>query len=142
MGLSGQFGICIEPGEKEIDESYIKWLESEKQDEAEKIYQYVQQYGGKTFGMRSPTNKLHAHPPRIPEGILNFFAADPKISPDNPLLRRLQKSILLWCQNSHRSAEGSQVFGEVLGLMRDYLSLDHTKRIFLPRVRKKHSRAP
>ena len=128
--LHGHFGISLEPGEKRISTDYAKWLEENDPDAAEELYRYTMKHGGKTFGARSQI-KLHAHPPRLAGGILNYFARDPQAEADTPLVESLQSSILLWCQNSHRSAEGMRVVCETLGLMRDWLGLHHTERVFI-----------
>ncbi len=132
ISLDGESGITIAAGEKGNVSSteYTRFLEEKKPQEAADIFDYIEQYGGATFGARNDKFKLHARPIRMPGGLLNYFAADEGVH-ENPSLRaRLAKSITLWCQNSHRSPEAMNVFTEVIGLLRDYFNLDFDDRIF------------
>ena len=128
-GLHGQFGIHIEAGEKRISSDYARWLSNIEPKAAEAFYRTNERYGAPTMAARSPI-KLHAHPPRIKEGILNLFAPDPAIDERASLLIRLRQSILLWCQHSHRSPESARVIAETHGLLREWLALDSETRIF------------
>ncbi len=131
MTLNGQHGIVIEPGEKGAvtNSEYLRFLETEDPEAAEEIWQTLNEYGGILFGSRCKL-KFHHHPPRLNEGLLQYFAEDPDVPGDAPLLQRLEKSILYWCQNSHRSPEGHKVMYETLRLIREWLDLDMTERVF------------
>ena len=134
--LHGQFGIHYEPGEKHLSTDYGRWLERHDPLRAETLYRYTQTYGGRTFGATSRL-KLHAHPPRLQRGILHAFAPDPSLPPSTPTISRLGKSILLWCQHSHRSPEGLRVLCETQGLLRDWLDLDADERLFFTETSEK-----
>ena len=132
IALHGTHGIEVRCGEKGLmNARYATWLEETNPKKAEEILKYMWQHGGPTFAARNEHFRLHAYPPRLNEGgILNYFAPDPIMEHDAPLLQRVSKSILLWCQNSHRSPEAQKIFGEVLGLFRDWLGLTFDERIF------------
>ncbi|MBI2453626.1 hypothetical protein HYV58_00425, partial [Candidatus Peregrinibacteria bacterium] len=133
IALHGQHGISVLPGEKGKLQSpeYIRWMEQNNPEMAERIWRYIQQYGGDVFGGRTEKFKLHAHPPRTEDGVLDFFPPDPNVPADAPLLHRVSRAIMLWCQKSHRSPEGQTVFCELLGLFRDWLELDFSERVFI-----------
>ncbi len=132
IALDGQFGIKVAAGEKGSVSSpeYARALEGNDPEKAAGIFDYMEKYGGNTFSARNDKFKLHARPTRMPEGLLNYFSIDPNVKMDASLIDKFSKSITLWCQNSHRSPEGVNVFTEVLGLLRDYLKLDFNDRIF------------
>lgn len=136
LSLHGTLGMTVEPGEKGLASSpeYVRWLEENDQAQAKAIWQTIKTEGGKVFGSRTGNIKFHAYPPRIEEGALNYFAAED--IPGSPLDRR-RKSIALWAQNSHRSADGQLVYGEMLGLIRDWLELDFDDRVFIASSREK-----
>ena len=131
MELDGADGIIIEPGEKGAvtNGAYMRFLEDNFPEKAEEIWQTLSESGGRLMGSRCGI-KLHSHPPRLKDGLLNYFAEDPDVPTDKPLLERLRKSIILWCENSHRGAEGKKVLSETLRLIREWLDLGLTERVF------------
>lgn len=131
LSLNGRHGITAEPGEKGLlrNGRYLRDLEENKPDKAQELMAYIQKYGNRTFGLRSEKLQFHAYPPRLPQGLLNFFAPDEKQG--SPiLLEKYSESILRWCQHSHRSPEGKKVFGELFGLLRAWLNLGFDERVY------------
>ncbi len=131
IALNGQHGIKIAAGEKGelLNPQYLRWLEENKPEHLQKICEYIQKYGGKTFGLRDERFKVHAYPPRLKNGLLNHLTPDFSVDSEG-VLDQYQKAILLWCQNHPDSLEGKQVVGEIYGLIRDWLNLDFNDRVF------------
>ncbi|EKD64092.1 MAG: hypothetical protein ACD_51C00072G0006 [uncultured bacterium] len=129
--LNGEMGIIIEAGEKGIvtSQDHVRFLEDGNPEETEALWHTLDEHGGRLMGARAKI-KLHSHPPRLKDGLLKYFTPNPDTEADKPLLERLNKSILLWCQNSHRGPEGNKVLSETLRLIREWLGLAPQERVF------------